>query len=167
MSGGGGGFDRDLLQRSLKWVKTEHERTVPEWHQGFWVVGLESTGEVVRLPLRGEPLPIDEFRRSRGWQVMRAGCGTAYCVAGHVVAEAGDRFVSRVRGHESGLGRSGYCMAEDAGEVTTVGMRAAELLGVNDDEAEALFSATNSYEEIVDVAREICENHGEELSFDE
>lgn len=163
-------FDRDLLERSLKWVKAEHERPpgAGDWNQRYWTEGLRATTEVFRRPMSRRYVPDSEvIVEELDWRVMETGCGTAYCVAGHVVHEAGDRFVTTTHGAEGLMGRAGYCVAEGSDEVQSVGHRAIELLGITLPEADALFAASNTYEEVVETARRICENHGEELSFDE
>lgn len=73
-------------------------------------------------------------------------CGTTYCIAGYVCEVSGEEWTSGVTTANGAVPRV-----------------AADLLGLGQDDAWALFDAENSIERVREVAERIAERAGERL----
>lgn len=101
-------------------------------------------------------LPVSESQWNQGqWispKLFGESCGTAYCVAGYVAYLSGFP-----------IGSGSYpLVSTDLGSESIPGV-ARRLLGLTDEEAEALFGANNGIGEIEAIAAAICQRRGVEL----
>lgn len=122
-------FNGPLLRKAVAWAEAEAARPVAEseWCQTFFAIKGEKIGRT---------------------------CGTAYCIAGWVLAEydQGDHEITAYSIDGSGG-------AEDA----------EDLLGITDQDAwgnlysDGLFTASNTIEEVRWFAERIARKYGEEL----
>ena len=129
-----------LLRKGLEWV--EWQDTLPlidcEWNQGDFVISPEVKAFTL---IAGERYRGDHRLTTAECEVLTSRvaphCGTAYCFAGYV-----------------GQLEDGRYARTDEVDGIHVGQFAQEQLGLTEDQAEALFSADNTAEDI----RAICED---------
>jgi hypothetical protein len=111
-------------------------------------------------PLRRVLKKID--KEPGKWRQDRFGfktkCGTAYCVAGHVVAMS--KLAMDWIEDLDCAGAKEACKLKDGRYIHDV---AQELLGLTEDEAGWLFSAVNSRQDIQEAAEYVAARAGEEL----
>lgn len=108
------------------------------WDQGVWF----DPGEAA----------MDEWGRNPS-EVIPVTCGSAFCLAGDVVTQAGGQWVSEhLLLREPADER---CSNYDP-DVFGVERRARRLLGITPGEGEALFTYNNTLEDIVEVRDEIA-----------
>jgi hypothetical protein len=166
-------FNKDLLERTLKWVKAEREagkagERPSSWEQRSWARGLRSTTRLFRGAVDSRSVhwlgTPTRYAQRRIWEEMQVDCGTSFCVAGYAVALEGDAFVQPVEwGSPSRVAE--FCVPVEGGEVQTISVRAQDLLGISESEAALLFDANNGWKDLKRIAREICRARGEELSL--
>ncbi len=112
------------LDALLAWAEGEHEKQAAglpsEWEQSFWAVNYDTLGK---------PAPSPD-------------CGTACCLAGKTVARAGGVFLIRP---EVG---STWEAEMPGGKSVAIEDEARTLLGLNDEQAEALFFEDNEIEDV-------------------
>lgn len=92
--------------------------------------------------------------------MMNAECGTTYCIAGYVVVQSPLFEVTTVKDGQSGWAE---LRRTDTGRRVPWSTAAAELLGLTRGEADDLFEADNSIEDVRRIAEEIAEDAGERL----
>lgn len=130
-----------LLRKAVEWVETESQKDarVREWDQTHWI-----------------------FNRSPQARKMGA-CGTVYCVAGYVAHLEG---LTKVRAGEEWLDPEAVRQRFDMTSLS-LGVVMAEvakrLLGITDEEADALFNGKNDVYRIREIADAIAERAGEQL----
>jgi|SRR5262245_32908516 len=146
----------ELFQEAVQWVLDEkrasekgrkHNRI---WHkQKFW-----GQGEVT-----------DESVTQVGTSLtMSVVCPSAACLAGNVVLLHGDRMVALVNhGRPGDVVQADYC-ADDKDRVYMIGTRARQLLGITSEEA-AIFGGDHSRRLVIEMAKEIAENHGYKMEL--
>lgn len=115
-----------LLRKTLDWAHEEWQKKrrgeISEWNQGAWMAS------TVDLYYGRQAMVIEALRQGTA-------CGTACCIAGKVALEAGWHTV--VSGGLGGtLSREG-----EMSDAYSVGM---ELLGLDEEQAMALFSGSNT-----------------------
>lgn len=126
----------------------EHITAHPEEHvQDAWAIRYIEDGE----PFSEYCAPIRQFLES----ARQKGCGTAMCVAGHVVHQAGYDIDWN----------SGYLTewCRKSGDSRGISPVAQELLGLDSKSARELFRCSNTLEDLWRIAREIAERAGEQL----
>lgn len=117
-----------LLRKAVEWAEAEAAKPFEtrEWDQTFWALPASPNDPNVC----GNPFQSQAvLDRLRG----EVDCGTKFCVAGWIVHAAGEAV-----------------LYYDAAT------RAAELLGVTIDAADALFVADNSIEDVRRIAEELA-----------
>src|SRR5882672_2525517 len=108
------------LHLIYKQIKTHPET----WQQGTWAINFD-------------------LMRERGQEgVQEVNCGTACCIAGHAVARAGYEFVWPNHSAQTELAIDGD------GNLRLIETLAAEILGLDENQADELFSAANELDEI-------------------
>lgn len=159
-------LDIKRLNDAIQFAIDEHVATATNkdrpdlaltWDQTHWAKGF----------ITDEVLPYDDGSRD----TFRVVCATACCVAGNVVAQAGDKFVvTETFGYPLTAGRS--TMAEVCvdrqGVHHEVSTRAIALLGVDatNEDGEDLFDGDNDIHEVIRIAQDIAEENGEVLAVD-
>lgn len=127
-------LNREKLIEVVQWVAGEHakkELGMPsEWDQEWWYHRVVPEGVVVGS--------------NPNW------CGTAACLAGKVALMEGG--TPSVSSHVGAV--SDYVYMPD-GEVRPARDVAMKALGLNEDQAEALFYGGNTFEDIVEIAKQI------------
>jgi hypothetical protein len=131
-----------LLRKYVEWV--EEQAQLPElhreWHQGWWIVDVEERNRY-----------REATNSSRGQFRDPNVCGTAYCVAGKVVTDAGYK---PVYSFTFGTGNIGE--VADGEETYGISELASELLGVTYEDGNRLFASHNTAQDIRKVAEEIA-----------
>lgn len=143
-----------LLRKQVETV--EREAALPEekrsWVQRSWITIRNTLGLEV----------IDE---NEHWQVAKVtkSCGTAGCLAGNTVLDAGyDTFIFEPACQCGGEAcskdenRVAQVVVDENGGRSMIRDKAAELLGLSYDEADRLFFPTNSAEDIRFIAEDIA-----------
>jgi hypothetical protein len=92
--------------------------------------------------------------------MMNTECGTTYCIAGYVVAQSPLFEPTTVKDRQSSWAE---LRRTDTGQRVPWSTAAAELLGLTRDDADDLFEADNSIEDVRRIAEEIAEDAGERL----
>ncbi len=136
-------FNVELAKQALKWVRYEAERDAHgkerEWLQTEW---------------------FREYLEQVDGQLVS--CGTACCVAGWVVQQAGGVFRGNMgRALDGGAIRTAV-KAELDGRIESIPNLARELLGISVNEAGVLFSGTHLADEIAIAFQRIAEHRGVE-----
>jgi hypothetical protein len=108
--------------------------------------------------------PVKESEWCQGeWRVfgrdMGRTCDTVYCVAGYVATVVGTKWVDYPS--RDGSLYAGFFDSDDR----SASVIARKALGLDADEARALFHGNNSAKRVLEIAREICENRGMELGL--
>lgn len=116
-----------LLRKSVEWAEAESKRP-----------------------------PLDCEWNQSFWG-FKTSCGTQYCLAGHVLQEAGYDFV-----YGAGARIAMYSLSP-TGAQGDFSERAADLVGLSRWEASMLFSSENSIEDIKLIANTILERAGDKL----
>lgn len=104
---------------------------------------------------------LTEAWRQNRWAIRSEGCGTAFCAAGWACHDNGDAFVWNDASRQAR--NPGTVDAQEAFQVRIDGVRidifdrAAELLGLTDDQAEELFCSVNTREEMLDIIDTLIE----------
>lgn len=125
--------DNEKLDEVLAWVTQEHEKQQrgepSHWDQGSWFTKFDA----------GTP-------ESRNY------CSTACCIAGYVVERDGGvpRFIMP---SYNALQATAARMPD--GELVIIEEYAREVLGLTEDQADALFGGGNDYNDIVSVIGQI------------
>lgn len=134
-------FDLPLLRKAVEWAVEQHEKGLRgefcEWEQAVW----RSNVDYIE---NGRPV-----------------CGTVYCVAGYVCEISGVALYGNAI-EDDGRTRNAegyYINYEDPGD------RAQRLLGLTRDEAVRLFDEENTIDEVLETARFIAIQHGQELGL--
>ena len=130
--------DPELLKLAVKAIEHDEKR----WDQIYWGVGVATDEKIHGLTV------VDVNH-----------CGSTMCLAGHIVDQAGLPLLSsggewgiRITGRQV---RTGWTLDEDGGS-TTIMKRAKELLGLNDRQANLLFSwGGDSVEEFKQVITQV------------
>lgn len=112
-------INKEELFSIYKQIKTEPQT----WNQNVWAIDWD-------------------LGRERGQSIMGNVCGTAYCFAGHAVVRAGYRIVWPNHSIQSELAE------DDKGNVHEIETLAQNILGLDEDQAEELFGASNELEHI-------------------
>jgi hypothetical protein len=125
--------DPELLKLAVKAIEHDEKR----WDQIYWVVGVATNEKI-------QDLNVVDVNH----------CGSTMCLAGHVVNQAGLPLLSADGGwggiRTGSKVRAGWTL-DEGGESTTIMMRAKQLLGLNDLQANQLFSwGGDSVEEFKD-----------------
>jgi hypothetical protein len=126
-----------LLRKTLEWAHEEWNKKlrgeISEWAQGTWMT---STTNI--------------YGTERTVEALRAGtaCGTACCIAGKVALDDG--------WHQDGMSGLGGTLRRD-GETDNAFDIGQELLGLNADQAAALFSGYNTIYSLYRIARDITD----------
>lgn len=89
----------------------------------------------------------EDHWNQRYWAVQIPGCGTAYCVAGWVCHNNGDRF-EWTDTIFVGSPKNAYHV-EIGGLLVEIFTRARELLEIDDEKADELFDPCNSKEDVL------------------
>lgn len=125
-------INAELLKLAVKAIEHDESR----WNQMAWAVGVATDEKIENLTV----LDVNH-------------CGSTMCLAGHVVNQAGLPLLSAIPGwgglrHRTGSRVSaGWTLSGD-GDPTTIMKRAKNLLGLDDWQANQLFSwSGNSVEE--------------------
>ncbi|MDF3280873.1 hypothetical protein [Gordonia sp. N1V] len=133
----------DLLREVLDQIHAD----ASTWDQRNW--GGVAVDDVPKLGPTSKPAPAP------------VGCGTAMCIAGHACVMAGDRLrVGSTSVTISGVAATSMVVTE-SGEALGIEERAMDLLQLDYENAEILFHASNSLEEL----DEMCDalERGEDL----
>ena len=131
--------DPELLKLAVKAIEHDESR----WNQISWAVGVGTDEKIQNLAV------VDVNH-----------CGSTMCLAGHVVNQAGLPLLSAGWGR-AGISRTGVPMSagwtlDEGGESTTIMKRAKELLGLDDRQANQLFSwGGNSVEKFKEHITEV------------
>lgn len=148
-----------LLRKAVEWAEAEAARGVAsQWYQGSWSADYR---EIVSERLwNGRTLP--EAQDGEAWEaimrdhrikveqvVAEATCGTAYCIAGYVAHVSGFVDADGWLDWERALKQLGL----PSGGWATI---AAALLGIDPFDAEPLFAAANTVEQVREIAEEIA-----------
>lgn len=123
-----------LLRKAVEWAETESQKPkeLSEWYQGAWC---------------SEPGKYSEFVENNAFYQKAEDCGTCYCIAGWVAAETQGKPIS--------LGLfSGFVFV--GGHSTHVSDIAARELGLDCQQANDLFKATNSIQDVRRIAEKIA-----------
>src|SRR5690606_18006810 len=133
-------LDIERLRGVVAWAKQEAKKGEHStWDQSVWAWGVTS----------------DRF--SGGLQ--EADCGTAFCIAGKLCADAGDTFVISAIPRRPG---DPVALAHviPAGETASVFIeaRARKLLGTDD--TGSLFDGGNDINDVIVAAKELAAKHG-------
>lgn len=112
--------------------------------------------------LRGvrEHVLTEAWRQNR-WAIRSEGCGTAFCAAGWACHANGDRFVWQNAARQTR--NPGTVNAEEAFQVEVDGVRvdifdrAANLLGLTDEQADELFEAHNTLDDVLNIIDTLIE----------
>lgn len=131
--------DPELLKLAIKAIEIDPKR----WNQAGWNLTQDlDDGFAVGT---GEEFWSDHSRRYLELQDLEH-CGTTLCLAGHVTVMAGLLPLAGVEGY-------GQCIDPTTGEVSHIADKAAELLGLSNDQAEKLFfgggSNISTYKKLV------------------
>ena len=168
----------DLFQSAVQWVKDEArtQAKAKRWrkaykkmqkgvrhYQGNWGSGL---------------IKRDGRSVKNGGYQWREVCPSSACLAGNIVLMNGDTFVSALRNpaYEELLKRQeaaevaveitvDYCIPRDSTQVYMIEHRAAELVGIDHQQAAALFAGGNTAEHVIHNAERVAEAHGRELQL--
>lgn len=125
-----------LLRKAVEWAEAEAVKPpeLREWEQAFWsLTPAQRDLRIENQRLSGEQ-PEDYYDNlSREAYYKAPECGTCYCIAGYVAAI-------------EGVKASGW-------ETAYV---AEERLGLDSEDADALFSSTNTIADVRRIAEEIA-----------
>lgn len=98
-------------------------------------------------------VPADLVKFNDGGTAL-ATCGTSACVAGWAVAMAGGKYLINRGCHEAREGvYAPHRVVDPVGNAHLIEVYAAKVLGLTDKEADILFEATNSREEVLDMLK--------------
>lgn len=136
----------DLLKRVVKRIDGDRKK----WDQGTW--GRVEYDAPVRARLEVEEIRDTESAIDDGTyarlddMVLVSGnaCGTAFCLAGHTVLEAGDTM------YFESDGTANWCRNPDTGEFKTIEDRAAVLLGFSEEQTNLFDPSWNDFDEFKD-----------------
>lgn len=127
-----------LLRKSVEWAEAEAAKghLLSEWYQGQWVVKNPATYEFLDGPLES----------TGGRYTKSPECGTCFCIAGFTVAnELGEEAVAEMMQNPYSNPYGVF-----------VNESAANLLGLNPQQASRLFDACNDIEDVRAIAEEIA-----------
>lgn len=127
----------ELLKQAVKWARYEHDTGGTGWDQEQWFLAGPDRKKIEDVDFYGE-----------AFVTVEPSCGTAYCVAGWVVQDAGLPIVMR----EGSTGGS-HCLMD--GKITPIAEAAMKLLDINYGQSNSLFSENNSIERIEQFAEAI------------
>lgn len=131
--------DADYLTALLAWAETEHEKSLAgqpsEWDQESWF-------QLPRELEEAEFAPMDEVPD------LVLGCGTACCLAGKVSWDAGGRPLLKKSHFDDFSYFSTSIVAFPDGSQAPVNTFAQDHLGLSDEEADVLFSGSNTIEDL-------------------
>lgn len=129
-----------LLRKALEWAEAEATKEDGVWNQNAWfqVNGIEASW--IYDDVMSEHLVVDPFS-----------CDSSFCLAGNICALQGDKFLV-----DEGIGVAFYVVRSDNARREPVSVRAAELLGITREAAEALFDESNSIEDLREIAELIA-----------
>jgi hypothetical protein len=143
--------DVPRLRKTLEHITAHPD----EWDQSFWAVDWE----MYREYWCGDG-PV--LKRRLAMTMGRPACGTAYCVAGRTVVDAGCQIVMKADGGAYQCIDPGR-HASSAPDVCNISHKARELLGLTRDEAIALFEETNTLNDLWRIGQRIAARAGEVL----
>lgn len=166
----------ELLRRAVAWAEAEAKAPITEsrWDQGNWAN--VPVGEVDNLIVDHPEVPAPG-----GEDLLAVGvpadalteCGTAFCLAGYICADAGDTFVMECSPYIDGIDApmlAHVIPADQPGTLVSVPDRALDLLGVTSAhgtvhylgkvEVRSLFDGNNTIEDVREIARQITVSHG-------
>lgn len=155
----------EALNRAVQWVidtyaiETGHLAPRSDndehrnWRQTVWGSGT-ATEERLQAALPGDR-SVREF--------STVACTSGCCVAGDIVLDAGDKFVTPYALTPGTTTIVDHCISRD-GVVSEIADRATQILGVDD--VGYLFSGDNLPGNVYDHATSLATEHGEMLSVD-
>jgi hypothetical protein len=97
--------------------------------------------------------------RQTSWGVETE-CGTAYCLAGHIVTQAGYQMVWEPWDVGGVQRKAVSCVAPSGGRMKLISQVAQRLLGVNETQAEALFDGANDLEDLEHLGKALANGQG-------
>ena len=123
--------NEELLRRVIKRIERDQN-----WDQDFW--GIITDDKVA------DKLDVEDLQLASGFKYLRLGdaelqtqqdiCGTAFCMAGQTVLEAGETLLM-----DRDTLEASNCLTSE-GEFRSVYERAKQLLGITYDQAAVIFS---------------------------
>jgi len=128
----------ELLDEVIDYIEEHPE----EWSQNSW----------------GSGQGVNPIKQDDGYFAPGTACGTAFCVAGHVANMKG----GRQRWGKGLLGGLTFISVEvpSSGNFLSVSTFAQLKLGLEREEADVLFDASNTLEQIKEI-RDVLANHGD------
>lgn len=185
---GGRALNVEAITTLIDWAESDEERRAQRysswgnWRQGLW--GLASTAsENVRNLLRNDSEAAAEEIADMGRNGV---CGTAYCMAGQAVVQAGyaldyqdnvDTWDGNMLGISAEncvwqeptdqINRWGRPVMQDVGDPREISDVAQEILGFTEEEASAFFSGSNSIRVLKEYANSFCESRDLDLPYPE
>lgn len=170
------------LQAAVQWSLDEHlhrqgilhrhgllsnSRGERRWNQATWADG-RVTDEKIMVPSESYTSAEDAT-----YTVVEVSCGSSCCIAGNIVASAGDKFVfdEEVEGEYevADVIAVEYCVPKDGGRVVAIGERGAELLGlkhVYNEDGEDLFDGDNDIYKVINIATSLAAQDGHTLRLE-
>lgn len=124
-------LDLGLLQDLVRWAEGDNAKFKDVWEQN-----------------------------SYGHMSKNGVCQTAFCIAGQAVAQTGRKILWTLETYDVPMDdRTHYyaSMTEDGDSISDLG---AEIIGLAEDEASALFDGDNEIQDVRQIAQEICTRRG-------
>jgi hypothetical protein len=144
--------DAELLTKTLAKIEEIEAKGQGGWDQGEWVAWPAPDAERAVKGKKGRFRSVFDASSSEQVALLPVDCGTAKCFAGWAVALAGEGIRQRVYRWKNDQGEwvYGYGSAgvEVGGRWVPVSDRAEQLLGLDPYEAGALFSGSNSLDDL-------------------
>jgi hypothetical protein len=132
------GVNVPLLRKAVEWAETEaaKPRELCEWEQNFWHLPPSMRALRLESARRAEESPEEYWGEEEASAYTKAPeCGTCYCVAGFIVSQRIDiRDIS------------GWSIPDQA----------AEFLGIDYKDAQPLFDADNTIEDVRRIAEDLA-----------
>jgi hypothetical protein len=175
----------DLLLDLVAWAEQDdarlaHMQAWGRWNQGTWSNASIADPEVDagwEDPLISDPdgdQDIEDEDAKARQAILRGVCGTSFCMAGQAAHQAGYRMVYANHGSISrGVVRlsaeqcikteptgftdaKGFPILRDVGQPVDISEIGAQVLGLDDDEAQELFGGDNTIGEIKGLVNRLC-----------
>lgn len=173
----------EAITTLIDWAEADEERRASvyaswgSWRQGLWGLASTASDNMRTLLNRGEGSQVGEEVAEMG---KNGACGTAFCMAGQAVVQAGyvldyDSEASEWDNGTVGVSaencvwtepsatevtRWGTPVLQEVGDPVDIAETATEILGLTDEEADLFFAGSNTIRHLKMYLNRFCEDRG-------